>query len=203
MRHMVINGYYKGKTLDRIDNNGNYSPQNCRYTIKAIQDMNKRTNIKITAWGETKIAKYWALDPRVKVCLATFVKNIRLGWPPEKALTEKQIPSNHCVIEAFGERKTVTDWAKDSRCVVSENILRKRLKKNWFPEYALVRKYTRKRTKWHKKKISRETAKQICIEYTTTEITMLDLAYKNNISEGVLGKILNGSYYEGIGKTFV
>lgn len=33
----------KGLTLDRIDNNGNYHPKNCRWTTTLIQNRNKRT----------------------------------------------------------------------------------------------------------------------------------------------------------------
>lgn len=36
------NGYKKGLTLDRIDNDGNYEPQNCRFVDWSIQNSNKR-----------------------------------------------------------------------------------------------------------------------------------------------------------------
>lgn len=36
------NGYKKGLTLDRKDNDGNYSPDNCRFTTWTIQNLNKR-----------------------------------------------------------------------------------------------------------------------------------------------------------------
>jgi len=38
----VTHGYQKGLTLDRIDNNGNYEPSNCRFTTWSVQNSNKR-----------------------------------------------------------------------------------------------------------------------------------------------------------------
>jgi len=38
----IVNGYKKGLTIDRIDNNGNYEPLNCRFTTYSKQNSNKR-----------------------------------------------------------------------------------------------------------------------------------------------------------------
>ena len=46
------NGYEKGLTIDRINNNGNYCPENCRWTTNVIQANNKRNNILIKYKGE-------------------------------------------------------------------------------------------------------------------------------------------------------
>ncbi len=39
---------------------------------------------------------------------------------------------------AFGETKTLGQWTRDARCVVSPNTLRKRLAEGWCPEDALI-----------------------------------------------------------------
>ena len=43
----IDNGYVEGLTLDRVNNNGNYEPTNCRWTTNKQQARNKNTNIRI------------------------------------------------------------------------------------------------------------------------------------------------------------
>jgi hypothetical protein len=52
--------YDKLLTLDRIDNNGNYQPDNCRWANKETQGNNTRVVTKITFNNETKTLTEWA-----------------------------------------------------------------------------------------------------------------------------------------------
>ena len=65
----LSNGYSKELTIDRIDNNGNYSPENCKWATMLEQSRNKRNNTVTTINGITKILKdwanYWGLPPSV------------------------------------------------------------------------------------------------------------------------------------------
>lgn len=56
----ISNGYKEGLTIDRIDNDGDYCPSNCRFTTVLRQSNNTRRNFLITYKNETLSATEWA-----------------------------------------------------------------------------------------------------------------------------------------------
>lgn len=72
----------KGKTLDRIDVNGDYCPENCRWADNITQQNNKRNNRLITIRGETKTATQWAREYGISV--PTAFSRIRRGEDGER-----------------------------------------------------------------------------------------------------------------------
>lgn len=83
----LAHGYEPGLHIDRINNNGPYSPKNCRWVTPQENGNNRRSNRWVTIFGETKTIAQWSRDPRCVVKQGTFGFRIRAGWDPQKALT--------------------------------------------------------------------------------------------------------------------
>lgn len=82
----LSHGYSDNLTLDRIDNNGNYCPENCRWVTHREQMRNTRNNHLLTYNGQTKTMAEWAECMGIKY--HTLKRRINAyGWSTESALT--------------------------------------------------------------------------------------------------------------------
>lgn len=81
----LANGYRDDLTLDRIDNDGNYCPQNCRWVTMEVQNNNRRINRYIKHNNETRTIAQWAKLAGLHV--DTLRDRLERGWNFERAIT--------------------------------------------------------------------------------------------------------------------
>ena len=76
----------KGGSLDRIDNNGPYSPENCHWATRKQQNRNTRRNAFLTFCGRTKCISEWAeiysIEPTI------IYNRLRRGFSIERIFTQ-------------------------------------------------------------------------------------------------------------------
>lgn len=85
------NGYQHGLTLDRIDNNLGYCPENCRWVSMRIQQNNKRTNRLFEFNGRTYTIS--ELARLAGLTHAGMSRRLKVGWAIEDAIKPKR--KNH------------------------------------------------------------------------------------------------------------
>lgn len=84
----ISNGYKSGLSIDRIDNDKGYSPDNCRWVSAKEQANNTRSTVFLTYKGETKSASEWSEITGIRQ--ATIVRRkTSYGWTDEECLTIK------------------------------------------------------------------------------------------------------------------
>ena len=81
-----------GGTLERIDNNGPYSPSNCKWASRTEQQRNIRTNRILTHGGRSMPVRAWEQELGFKRGIVGF--RLRLGWTVDQALLTPAIPGN-------------------------------------------------------------------------------------------------------------
>ncbi len=124
--------------LDRRDNDGHYSPHNCRWVTKRANNLNKRTNRHLTIDGETRLISEWAaiagLDPN------TIGTRLSRGEPVSRAVLRPASRANRKdarLVTVGDVTRSLTEWARESG--LPRHTIASRLKLGWSPERAITR----------------------------------------------------------------
>lgn len=81
----INNGYSDELTLDRIDNEKDYCPENCRWSTAKFQSNHKTNNVYYTFKRKTQTSKQWCDE--YGISQTTFIDRLKRGWTLEQALT--------------------------------------------------------------------------------------------------------------------
>lgn len=121
----IENGYREGLSLDRIDNDRSYCPENCRWVTMNEQFNNRRSNHYIEYNGENKTITQWAKEYGMTEQMLS--GRLRKGWSMEDALTRsKKEPKT---IEYNGVTYTISEFSKKHG--LPYYIVNSRLRSNW------------------------------------------------------------------------
>jgi hypothetical protein len=96
-----------GHSLDRIDNDGNYCKENCKWSTKIEQANNKRSNRFLEISGKRKTIAEWS---RVSgIGAKTIIKRISHGWHPFNAVFKES--ETLAMFTHKGITLSLTEWA--------------------------------------------------------------------------------------------
>jgi len=132
-------------SLDRIDNDGDYTPENCRWSLIAEQLRNTRRNKRITFRGETRCLADWAqlygLDPNTlhaRLTVYGWTVEEALTTPPQKGKRPDRLREEAGTLITFGGKSlSIPEWA--NHLGISEPAMHFRLQR-WPIERALSEK---------------------------------------------------------------
>jgi hypothetical protein len=85
----MANGYSDSLTIDRVDANGDYCPENCRWATNAEQQNHTSYNRLYTYKGETLNVMQWAKKAGISANM--LYKRLLRGWDIERALNTKKL----------------------------------------------------------------------------------------------------------------
>lgn len=103
------NGYQDGLTIDRIDINGNYEPNNCRWITKDEQMWNRTDTLYVIYKNKQYCLSYILRQLNLIDHMSAIKKRLKSGTPFEEAI--KKSFDRRLIIEYGGTTKSIDEWA--------------------------------------------------------------------------------------------
>lgn len=154
-------GYTGTESIDRVDNNGNYCPENCQWISREAQARNRRDTVlweyqgefkTIPEWAEIfsmtksnlyqRLGRGWSFEDSISLPLGTRNSKKKAGRPEERYDFKYDngkvvnLKKTSVFFTLNGETKHLTAWAQDLG--VSPGTISYRLKRGWSLEEALT-----------------------------------------------------------------
>lgn len=133
----LTSGYSDNLTIERVDVNGDYCPENCTWILKEEQASNTTRNNRITYNGETKTISQWARLYGIN--LQTLRSRLySLGYSFEEAIQKDKGRSRSDVFITFKNKKyTQTEFA--DLCGCSKHWIYRMRKQGYAPEEMYIK----------------------------------------------------------------
>lgn len=119
-------------SIERIDYNKDYCPENCKWILQSEQSKNRRNVLIYTYDGKTMILKDWARYFGINY--STLHKRIKKGVPFEQAINSD---CYNRLVEINGEKKTVSEWCDFYN--LNKGDVFSRIHRGWSKEDALLK----------------------------------------------------------------
>lgn len=129
------NGYSDNLTIDRIDSNKEYSPENCKWSSKSEQAYNRSMSVKLTLNGETKYLTQWA--KQLNIDKKTLSWRYRNGWSDEEILTRPR-DFKERKLSLNGETHSMSEWSRITGINIS--TISARIRDGWSIKDTLTKK---------------------------------------------------------------
>ena len=131
----INNGYNENLTIDRIDSEKEYSPDNCKWSTKKEQAYNRSISVKLTLNGRTMYMTEWAEE--LEIDKKTLSWRYRNGWSDEEILTRPR-DFKERKLSLNGETHSMSEWSRITG--IKTSTISARIRDGWSIKDTLTKK---------------------------------------------------------------